>query len=212
LQKQTLESLFLHITLKASRNRSKALRRNAMSKLVHAMYAALIAAPLIGVATDTAAQGVAGAARAAGQAGQGAQSGGGQSGAPGAMGGGGGGGFRGGGFRDRDNFRFRGGFYGGFGPGFGFYDPWYDPFWGPRFSYGYYGYYPYDYYPPPTRVIVRERNPEPGYLPPPNEPPPEQNWYRCDNPQGFYPYVRNCNGPWQSVPVAPPNAPGPPQR
>ena len=105
-------------------------------------------------------------------------------------------------FRDRDNFRFRGGFYGGFGPGFGFYDPWYDPFWGPRFGYGYgfYG-YPYDYYPPPARVIVRERIPEPGYLPPPDEPPPEQNWYRCDNPQGFYPYVRNCNGPWQSVPV-----------
>ena len=191
-----------------------------MSKLVHVMHAALIAVPLIGMATDTAAQGIGGALRGAAQARQsGAQSGGGGSGSGGGAmsgggfgGGGGGGGFRGGGFRDRDDFRFRGGFYGGFGPGFGFYDPWYDPFWGPRFSYGYYGYYPYDYYPAPTRVIVRERIPEPGYLPPPDEPPPAQNWYRCDNPQGFYPYVRNCNGPWQSVPVTPPNAPGPPQR
>ena len=183
-----------------------------MSKLVHAICAALIAAPLIGIGTNAAAQGVVGAARAAGQ---GAQSGGGgQGGGPGAMSGGGGsgGGFRGRGFRDRDNFRFRGGFYGGFGPGFGFYDPWYDPFWGPRFAYGFYGSYPYDYYGAPTRVIVRDRIPEPGYLPPPNEAPPEQSWYRCDNPQGFYPYVRSCNGPWQSVPVTPPDGPGAPRR
>jgi hypothetical protein len=175
-----------------------------MSKLVHAFCAALVAAPLIGMGTDAAAQG--------------AQSGGAQAAAPAPRGGGGGfrgggGGFRGGGFRDRDNFRFRGGFYGGFGPRFGFYDPWYDPFWGPRFGFGYgfYGSYPYGYYPPP--VIVRDRVPEPGYLPPPDEPAPQQNWYRCDNPQGFYPYVRNCNGPWQSVPVTPPSdGPGAPQR
>jgi hypothetical protein len=176
-----------------------------MSKAFAALCAALVAAPLIGFATDAAAQG--------------AQSGGAQASPPARGGGGGGGfrggggGFRGGGFRDRDDFRFRGGFYGGFGPGFGFYDPWYDPFWGPRFGYGYgYGYGFYGYYPPPARVIVRERIPEPGYLPPPDAPPPAQNWYRCDNPQGFYPYVRNCNGPWQSVPVTPPNTPGPPQR
>jgi hypothetical protein len=162
-----------------------------MSKLVTAICAALVAAPLIGIATDAAAQG--------------AQSGGAKAAAPAARGGGGG--FRGRGFRDRGDFRFRGGFYGGFGPGFGFYDPWYDPFWGPRFGYGFYGYYP-----PPSQVIVQERIPEPGYLPPPDAPPPSQNWYHCDNPQGFYPYVRSCNGPWQSVPVTPPNAPGPPRR
>src|SRR5258708_39436137 len=105
-----------------------------MSKVTTAICAALIAAPLIGFATDATAQG--------------AKSGGAQASSPAKGGGGGGafrgggGGFRGGGFRDRDNFRFRGGFYGGFGPGFGFYDPWYDPFWGPRWGYGYYGYYP----------------------------------------------------------------------
>ncbi len=177
-----------------------------MSKIFAAICAALIAAPLIGFATDATAQG---AQSGGAQASSPARGGGGGGAFRGGGGGGtfrgGGGGFRGGGFRD--NFRFRGGFYGGFGPGFGFYDPWYDPFWGPRWGYGYYGYYP-----PPTRVIVRDREPEPGYLPPPDAPPP-QNWYRCDNPQGFYPYVQNCNGPWQSVPVTPPPSNGPaPQR
>ena len=33
-------------------------------------------------------------------------------------------------------------------------------------------------------------------------------WYWCDDPQGYYPYVQECNGPW--IPVAPtPNAYGP---
>jgi hypothetical protein len=174
-----------------------------MSKVIPAICAILVVAPLILSGTEASAQG----AQSGGpQASPPPAAGGGGAGA-GRGGGGGGGGFRGGGFRDRGDFRFRGGFYGGFGPRFGFYDPWYDPFWGPRYGYGYYGYFP-----PPTRVIVRERNPEPGYLPPPEGPPPEQNWYRCDNPQGFYPYVRTCNGPWQSVPVTPPNVPGPPQR
>jgi len=152
-----------------------------MSKVMAAICVALIAAPLIALSTDAAAQG---AQSGAPQASPPAAGGGGGGGFRGGGGGGGafrggGGGFRGGGFRDRDDFRFRGGFYGGFGPGFGFYDPWYDPFWGPRFGYGYgfYGSYPYGYYSPPARVIVRERIPEPGYLPPPDDPPPAQNWY-----------------------------------
>ena len=118
----------------------------------------------------------------------------------------GGGGFRGyrgggfGGFRGYGYRGFGGPYFGGsllFGPRFGFYDPFYDPFWGPY------------YYRP--RVIVRERIPTRGYLPDMEGPPPEPNWYRCDNPEGYYPYVRTCNGPWQPVPVAPDNAPpGPP--
>jgi len=192
-----------------------------MSKIFAAICAAIIAAPLVGFATDAAAQGAqSGGAQASSPARGGGGGGGFRAGGGGGFRAGGGGGFRagGGGFRGgfggRDNFRFRGGFYGGFGPGFGFYDPWYDPFWGPRygFGYGFYGSYPYGYYSPPARVIVRDRIPEPGYLPAPDAPPPAQNWYRCDNPQGFYPYVQNCNGPWQSVPVTPPNGSGPPPR
>jgi len=26
-------------------------------------------------------------------------------------------------------------------------------------------------------------------------------WYHCGNPQGYYPYVRMCNGPWHPVPA-----------
>jgi hypothetical protein len=30
-----------------------------------------------------------------------------------------------------------------------------------------------------------------------------QNWYFCDNPQGYYPNVPNCNVQWRAVPVTP---------
>jgi hypothetical protein len=116
---------------------------------------------------------------------------------------GGGGGFRGGGYRG-----FRGGrnYYGGsifYGPSFGFYDP----FWWP------YAYpYPYSYYPP--RVVYQQYVPPPAdYLAPPQGPAPESFWYHCDNPEGYYPYVRQCDGPWQQVPVRPDGSPeGPPPR
>jgi len=35
-------------------------------------------------------------------------------------------------------------------------------------------------------------------------PPPQQNWYYCDNPRGFYPYVQNCGAGWRAVPAQPP--------
>jgi hypothetical protein len=39
---------------------------------------------------------------------------------------------------------------------------------------------------------------------------PGQNWYYCNNPPGYYPYVRSCAMPWQAVPATPPPpAPGP---
>jgi hypothetical protein len=118
------------------------------------------------------------------------------------------GGFRGGGFRGD---RFRGGFRGNvfIGPSFGYYDPFFWPGYGYGFGYGYgYG-YPYGYYRPP--VVVREyRTPPPAdYLIPPDEPAPEPNWYYCANPEGYYPYVRDCEGPWQAVPVTPDNQPPP---
>ena len=30
--------------------------------------------------------------------------------------------------------------------------------------------------------------------------PPGQNWYYCQNPPGYYPYVQQCRMPWQPVP------------
>lgn len=28
-------------------------------------------------------------------------------------------------------------------------------------------------------------------------------WYYCRNPEGYYPYVKHCNGEWQQVPATP---------
>ena len=118
---------------------------------------------------------------------------------------GGGGNFRGGGFRGRG---FRGGF-GGFRGGVFVGAPFYDPFW-PYYGYGY-GYglgYPYYYdYGYPRTTIIRERALPEDYLPPPDEvgAPQEQLWYYCRDPQGYYPYVSQCNQAWQPVPAVPPD-------
>ena len=93
-----------------------------------------------------------------------------------------------------------------------FVDPW------PVFSpYGY-GYYPYDYYPygyyPPV-VVTQPAAPtvyvEQGAAPvqdsvqqPPQSSAPSNDWYYCRNPEGYYPYVRNCANGWQRVPAQPP--------
>lgn len=59
----------------------------------------------------------------------------------------------------------------------------------------------------------------PSYLPPPvyDTAPPvaaaqssgSPVWYYCQDPMGYYPYVRDCNGAWQAVPasVLPPPTP-----
>ena len=62
--------------------------------------------------------------------------------------------------------------------------------------------YPYPVYVPPA-VVAQQAPPMPVGLPP------SQNWYFCDNPQGYYPYVASCNGPWRSVPTTPPPPPPP---
>jgi hypothetical protein len=131
-----------------------------------------------------------------------------------AVGGGGynGGGY-GGGYRGGYGGGYRGGYYGRYrgyyGPRYrssiyfgGFY-PFYDPFWPYPYYYPYgYG-FGYSYYAPPRTVYAE---PPPDYLGPPG-PPPAQDWYYCDNPQGYYPYVRTCNGEWQAVPAQPEGAP-----
>lgn len=84
-------------------------------------------------------------------------------------------------------------------PGFSFYfgTPWYPR---PYFSYPYY----YPYYPPVVTVpteppVYIERDPpqtrqslSPGY------------WYYCSNPEGYYPYVKDCPYGWRQVDPIPP--------
>lgn len=87
------------------------------------------------------------------------------------------------------------------GPGFGY------PVYRPAYPY----YYPDPYGWPPVVAVPAEPpvyiergddgqgddagaygQPAPGY------------WYRCNQPDGYYPYVTNCPGGWQQVPAQPP--------
>jgi hypothetical protein len=60
-------------------------------------------------------------------------------------------------------------------------------------------YYPEPIYPYPTYVPAASfgepaLNAPPGVLA-------GQNWYFCDNPQGYYPNVPNCSVDWRAVPI-----------
>lgn len=57
------------------------------------------------------------------------------------------------------------------------------------------------YYAPPP-VIYAAPPPQPAYV---SQPSP--NWYYCDNPRGYYPYVASCSTAWREVPAQPNNAP-----
>jgi hypothetical protein len=111
----------------------------------------------------------------------------------------GGGGFRGGVVRGGE---FRGGLGRGYwGPRGGIY--WggiYDPFW-PFFPYNY-PYYPYYGYPYAYPEILPET------VPPVASATQAPTWYYCDDPQGYYPYIRTCDHAWQAVPASPPSNPG----
>jgi len=54
--------------------------------------------------------------------------------------------------------------------------------------------YPEPIYPYPDYVQYNALPPNAGAV-----------WYRCDDPQGYYPYVARCYGPWQIVPATPPS-------
>src|SRR5262249_47030942 len=119
-----------------------------------------------------------------------------------AWGGRGFGGFHGGfhhGFHGGFHHGFHGGFHHGFHGGFhhGFHwfggprtaigvgiGPSWGPYWGP------YAYpYPYTYAYPP--VVVAPSTPLSV------APSPQASWYYCDNPTGYYPYIRQCPGGWR---------------
>jgi hypothetical protein len=87
-----------------------------------------------------------------------------------------------------------GGHYGGYG---GHYGGWYGGYrpWWPGYYWG--GsivvgapWYPYGYYAAPPTVVQ----------PPAVTVEPQQNyWYYCQEPQGYYPYVKECPGGWMKV-------------
>lgn len=87
------------------------------------------------------------------------------------------------------------------------------PFPGYYYPPPYYPYpYPYPYYPPvvvetaPAQPPVYVEQGNPQLLPPQQAPAPQAGsyWYHCDNPEGYYPYIKECPGGWQKVVPTPP--------
>lgn len=108
--------------------------------------------------------------------------------------------------------QWHGGWHGGWGRGFGVGVVVGGPLWwgaGPYWDYwGYPGPYPYPYYYPPVAAVapadptVYVERPQGAESAPP---PAAYYWYFCGNPNGYYPYVKECPGGWKKVLPTPPN-------
>ena len=123
-----------------------------------------------------------------------AHGGGGGHGGGGHMGGGGGHFGYGGGFHGGYYGGYRGGLY--FGLGF--------PYYGYGYGYPYYGYpYAYPYYSPAVVAAPQTYIQQPAPVTQQN---PAGYWYYCNNPEGYYPYVKACPNGWQQVSPTPPSA------
>jgi hypothetical protein len=91
------------------------------------------------------------------------------------------------------------GYYSGMGLGLGL-----------GYGLGYYGgsyYSPYYSYPP---TVVAVPVTPPVYIqqsPPVIQQYPAGYWYYCSNPQGYYPYIKQCLGAWQQVNPTPSSLP-----
>ena len=81
---------------------------------------------------------------------------------------------------------------------------------GPAWGWPYYPpnyYYPYYYPAYPPQVIIQSPPVyvEQGVAAPPAVQVPDNYWYYCSNPQGYYPYIKECPAGWQKVlPQTPP--------
>ena len=75
---------------------------------------------------------------------------------------------------------------GGWAPG------WWGPYPYPSYYPYYYPYYQYPYYAPGT--VVAE---EPAVSDPSQDQ--DSYWYYCQNPKGYYPYIKTCPGGWMKV-------------
>jgi hypothetical protein len=78
---------------------------------------------------------------------------------------------------------------------------WLGPGWWGPYPYYYPPYY-YPYYQEPPIVI--EQQPEVYVQPAPQAEQQPIYWYYCKDPQGYYPYVKQCPGGWMKVVPTPP--------
>jgi hypothetical protein len=96
------------------------------------------------------------------------------------------------------------GYGGSYGGGWGYGGGYYADLWGYGYPYRYPAYYP------PTVVTVPVT--PPVYI---QQAPPvvQQNatgyWYYCTQPEGYYPYVKECPNGWQRVAPIPSSSPSP---
>jgi hypothetical protein len=69
-------------------------------------------------------------------------------------------------------------------------------------GWGWYAPSPYFYYPAP--VMVAPSSP-PTYIEsvPAQQTPASNDWFYCDNPDGYYPHIKECPGGWRTVPAQP---------
>lgn len=71
---------------------------------------------------------------------------------------------------------------------------WIGPGWGPGWG------YPMPYYYAPSPVIIQQPAPEYYFEAAPEQQPQEPAyWYYCKNPEGYYPYVKQCPKGWMKV-------------
>jgi len=66
-------------------------------------------------------------------------------------------------------------------------------------GYGWYPGYPYAYYPAPyypAPPVVIQQQPQVYSQPQQQQ---SDYWYYCENPKGYYPYVKSCPGGWMKV-------------
>lgn len=76
----------------------------------------------------------------------------------------------------------------------------------PYYGYPGYAYGPYGAFGPSTTIVTMPAAP-PVYVEQStaalNGPASDGNWYYCHNPDGYYPYVKQCAENWQRVPAQP---------
>jgi hypothetical protein len=107
------------------------------------------------------------------------------------------------GYADRGGRGGHHGGHGGFGVSIG--PVWGPGWWGPY--YPYYPYYPYSSYSPyyAEPPAVAPQQPDVYIQPAPQSEEPDY-WYYCQNPEGYYPYVKQCPKGWMRVVPSPPPA------
>ena len=121
-------------------------------------------------------------------------------------GGGGSYGYRGGGGGSYGYHGYGGGgprYYGGAWGGPGYYGgAWVGPGWGAWGAWGPGWWWPpaYPYYVAPPVVIEKQPQTYIQSTPAPEE---QAYWYYCQNPQGYYPYVKKCSTKWMKVVPSP---------